>query len=173
MSMGHRQKSQLPLGIAHDELAPGPGHRFYETRNELLRAASFDRHAEALCAPDDEAAPVPGRKAVAPGVYVRMPLVGVFEGIAAERGREWRFADSLSLGQCLGCSLTQRVPDHSTLRRTRQRLPLAVHQAVVALILGIVERKGLLKGRVLGVDSTSRRADASSRACSSTSRSVA
>jgi transposase len=93
-----------------------------------------------------------------------MPLVGFFEEIASERGLEWRFADSLSLRQCLGCSLTQRVPDHATLRRTRQRLPLDVHQAVVALILGIVERKGLLKGRVPGVDSTSRRADASRQA---------
>ena len=53
------------------------------------------------------------------------------------------------------------MPDHSTLSRTRQRLPLEVHQAVFALILGIVETKGLLKGRVLGVDSTYLRADAS------------
>jgi hypothetical protein len=43
------------------------------------------------------------------------------------------------------------VSDHSTLGRTRQRLPLAVHQAVVALILGIV-------------DSTYLRADASMKA---------
>jgi len=43
-------------------------------------------------------------------------------------------------------------------------LPLAVHQAVFALILGIVETKGLLKGRIVGVDSTSLRADASMKA---------
>jgi transposase len=164
MSMGRRQKSQSPLWIAHDEISPGPGHRFYEKLNELLREASFDRHAEALCAPYYEAAHVPGRKSVAPGVYFRMHLVGFFEGIESERGLEWRFADSLSLRQFLGCSLTQRVPDHSTLSRTRQRLPLAVHQAVFALILGIVETKGLLKGRVLGVDSTYLRADASMKA---------
>ena len=164
MSMGRRQKHQSPLWIAHDELAPGPGHRFYETLNELLRDADFDRHAEALCAPYYEAAHVPGRKSVAPGVYFRMHLVGFFEGIESERGLEWRFADSLSLRQFLGLPLTQRVPDHSTLSRTRQRLPLAVHQAVFALILGIVETKGLLKGRVLGVDSTYLRADASMKA---------
>jgi transposase len=164
MSMGHRQKSQSPLWIAHTELAPSPGHRFYETLNELLREAGFDRHAEALCAPYYEAAHVPGRKSVAPGVYFRMHLVGFFEGIESERGLEWRFADSLSLRQFLGLALTQRVPDHSTLSRTRQRLPLAVHQAVFALILGIVESKGLLHGRVLGVDSTYLRADASMKA---------
>jgi len=164
MSMGRRQKSQSPLWIAHDEISPGPGHRFYEKLNELLRDAAFDRHAEALCAPYYEAAHVPGRKSVAPGVYFRMHLVGFFEGIESERGLEWRFADSLSLRQFLGLPLTQRVPDHSTLSRTRQRLPLAVHQAVFALILGIVETKGLLKGRVLGVDSTYLRADASMKA---------
>ena len=164
MSMGRRQKSQSPLWIAHHELAQSPGHRFYETLNELLREAGFDRHAETLCAPYDEAAHVPGRKSVAPGVYFRMHLVGFFEGIESERGLEWRFADSLSLRQFLGLPLTQRVPDHSTLSRTRQRLPLVVHQAVFALILGIVEAKGLLKGRVLGVDSTYLRADASMKA---------
>ena len=164
MSMGRRQKSQSPLWIAHDEIAQSPGHRFYETLNALLREAGFDRDAEALCAPYYEAAHVPGRKSVAPGVYFRMHLVGFFEGIESERGLEWRFADSLSLRQFLGLPLTQRVPDHSTLSRTRQRLPLAVHQAVFALILGIVENKGLLKGRVLGVDSTYLRADASMKA---------
>jgi hypothetical protein len=164
MSMGRRQKSQSPLWIAHDEIAQSPGHRFYEKLNELLRDAAFDRHAEALCAPYYEAAHVPGRKSVPPGVYFRMHLVGFFEGIESERGLEWRFTDSLSLRQFLGLSLTQRVPDHSTLSRTRQRLPLAVHQAVFALILSIVESKGLLKGRVLGVDSTYLRADASMKA---------
>ena len=164
MSMGRRQKHQSPLWIAHDELAPSPGHRFYETLNALLREAAFDRQAEAWCAPYYEAAHVPGRKSVAPGVYFRMHLVGFFEGIESERGLEWRFADSLSLRQFLGLPLTQRVPDHSTLSRTRQRLPLAVHQAVFALILGIVESRGLLNGRVLGVDSTYLRADASMKA---------
>jgi hypothetical protein len=77
-----------------------------------------------------------------PGIYFRMHLMGFFEGIEPERGRKWRFADSLSLRQFLGCSPTQRVPDHSTLSRTRQRLPWAVHQAVFALILGIVETQG-------------------------------
>ena len=164
MSMGRRQSNQPPLWIAHDEIAQGPGHRFYETLNELLREASFDQHAETLCALYYEAAHVPGQKSVAPGVYFRMPLVGFFEGIESERGLEWRFADSLSLRQFLGLSLTQRVPDHSTLSRTRQRLPLDVHQAVFALILAIVEDKGLRKGRVVGVDSTYLRADASMKA---------
>ena len=142
MSMGRRQKHQSPLWIAHDEIAPRPGHRFYEKLNDLLGEADFDRRAEALCVPYHEGEHVPGRQSMAPGVYLRMHLVGSFEGIESERGLEWRVADCLSLRQCLGIPLRQRVPDHSTLSRTRQRLPLAVHEAVFALILGILETKG-------------------------------
>ena len=130
----------------------------------MLWEVAFDQHAEAFWAPYYEAAHVRGRKSVAPGIYFRMYLVDFVEGIESERGLQWRFADSLSLRQFLGLSLTQRVPDHSTVSRTRQRLPLAVHPAVFALILGIVEDKGLLQGRVLGVDSTYLRADASMKA---------
>ena len=93
-----------------------------------------------------------------------MHLVGYFEGIESERGIEWRCADSLSLREFLGLELTQRVPDHSTLSRMRMRLPLEIHQQGFVLILRLVERKGLLRGRVKGVDSTFLRADASMKA---------
>jgi len=56
------------------------------------------------------------------------------------------------------------VPDHTTLSKTRQRLPLEVHQEVFSFILGVIDQKGLLQGRVLGVDSTFLRADASMKA---------
>jgi len=93
-----------------------------------------------------------------------MHLIGYFEGIESERGIEWRCADSMSLREFLELELTERVPDHSTLSRMRMRLPLDVHQQAFVLILGIVERKGLLRGRVSGVDSTFLRADASMKA---------
>jgi len=93
-----------------------------------------------------------------------MHLIGYFEGIESERGIEWRCADSMSLREFLGLDLTDRVPDHSTLSRMRSRLPLEVHQQAFVLILSIVEQKGLLRGRVTGVDSTFLRADASMKA---------
>jgi transposase len=94
-SLRRRQKSQSPLWIASDERAQSAGHRFDETRNALLREAAFDRNPEDLCTPYDEAAQVPERKSVAPGVYVRIHLGDFFEGIESERGREWRCAESL------------------------------------------------------------------------------
>jgi transposase len=152
------------MWIAQNEIQRGAGHRFYEKLNELLREAGFDRKVEELCASYFDPDHTPGRRSIAPGVYFRMHLIGYFEGIESERGIEWRCADSMSLREFLGLELTQRVPDHSTLSRMRMRLPLEVHQQAFVLILGIVERKGLLRGRVSGVDSTFLRADASMKA---------
>jgi transposase len=164
MSMGRGKGMQGSMWIAYDEIQRGAGHRFYEKLSELLGEAKFDRQVEELCAPYFEADHTPGRRSIPPGVYFRMHLIGYFEGIESERGIEWRCADSMSLREFLGLDLTERVPDHSTLSRMRMRLPLEVHQQAFVLILGIVERKGLLRGRVTGVDSTFLRADASMKA---------
>ena len=164
MSMGRQSGLQDSMWIAYNEIQRAPGHRFYEKLNELLREAQFDRKVEELCAPYFEPDHTPGRRSIPPGVYFRMHLIGYFEGIESERGIEWRCADSMSLRAFLGLDLTERIPDHSTLSRMRQRLPLEVHQQAFVLILGIVEEKGLLRGRVHGVDSTFLRADASMKA---------
>lgn len=164
MSMGRRKAKQASMWVPHSEIPRAPGHRFYEKLNELLREAEFDRAVEELCARYFDVDSKPGRRSTPPGVYFRMHLIGYFEGIESERGLEWRCADSMSLREFLGLSITQRVPDHSTLSRMRQRLPLEVHQQAFGLIVAIVNQKGLLKGRVLGVDSTYLRADASMKA---------
>ena len=161
MSMGRRAGQQAPMWIATSELSRSEGHRFYEKLNELLAEAEFDRRVEQLCGPYFEADGKAGRPSVAPGVYFRMLFVGYFEGIESERGLEWRCSDSLSLRTFLGVLPSERVPDHSTLSRTRTRLDAEVYDAVFRLVLGIVEAKGLLRGKVAGVDSTYLRADAS------------
>jgi hypothetical protein len=161
MGMGRRTEKQAPMWLGATDLPRSPGHRFYEKLNELLRLADFDKVVEALCASSFDAGTAGGRLSVAPGVYFRMLLIGYFEGIESERGLEWRCSDSLSLRCFLGLLADERVPDHSTLSRTRMRLPSSVYEAVFALVLGIVEKHGLLRGRVAGVDSTYLRADAS------------
>src|SRR5262245_55736054 len=102
MSMGKRTEKQQPLWLGAGELPRYPGHRFYETLNQLLLESDFDRKAEALCARFYEADGTAGRTSIPPGVYFRMLLIGYFEGLESERGIEWRCADSLSLRQFLG-----------------------------------------------------------------------
>jgi len=139
----------------------GAGHKFYEALNALLAEALFDEFVERLCAPHYGAADEPGRPSIPPGVFFRMLLVGYFEGIGSERGIAWRCADSISLRDFLGLPLHVPTPDQSILSRTRKRLPASVFDEVFRKILGIVKAKGLLKGRVRGVDSTYLKADAS------------
>ncbi len=104
-----------------------------------------------------------GAPSLPPGRYFRMHLVGYFEGIDSERGLEWRCADSLSLRAFLGLELRQRVPDHSWLSRTRERLPLEVHEAVFAWVLARLAERGLVKGERIGIDASTMEANATLR----------
>ena len=141
--------------------ARGDGHRFYQALDKLLREADFDAKVEALCEPHYAAADRPGRPSLAPGIFFRMMLVGYFENIASERGICWRCADSFSLRDFLGLANHVPVPDQTTMSRTRRRLPVETFDEVFHIVLTIVAAKGLLKGRVRGVDSTYLQADAS------------
>jgi IS5 family transposase len=89
-----------------------------------------------------------------------MLLVGYFEGIGSQRGIAWRCHDSLSLREFLGVPLTEEAPDHSSLTRIRDRLPLEVHAGAFRFVLKLADEKGLLKGKTVGVDSTTLEASA-------------
>jgi transposase len=159
MSMGKREgEQQQDLFITHDKLPRSPGHVFYRKLNQLLAAGGFDRWVEALCEP--HYCKGQGRSSVPPGVYFRMLLVGYFEGINSQRGIAWRCSDSLSLREFLGIALGAETPDHSSLTYIRQRLPLAVHQEMFVWVLALLKQNKLLKGKTVGVDSTTLEADA-------------
>jgi transposase len=97
MGMGTRRRRQRQeqMWIAHQELAKGPAHPFYQRVNELLEEKKFDEFAEKECA--KFYAEKNGRPSLTPGIYFRLLLVGYFEGIDSERGIAWRAADSLGL----------------------------------------------------------------------------
>jgi hypothetical protein len=89
-----------------------------------------------------------------------MLLVGYFEGIGSQRGIAWRCSDSLSLREFLGLAAMESSPDHSSLTRVRERLPLEVHEAVFRFVLRIAAEKKLLSGKTVAVDSTTLEASA-------------
>ena len=91
-----------------------------------------------------------------------MHLVGYFEGIASERGLEWRGADSLSLRDFLGLA-ARSVSDHCWLSRTRARLPLEVHERVFSWVLEQLAEHGLIKGERIGIDASTMEANAAMR----------
>jgi len=159
MALGRRkQERQDEFWIPVNELPRSEGHVFYGQLNQLLREAEFDRYVESLCEPYYHG--TLGRPGIPPGVYFRMLLVGYFEGLGSQRGIAWRCADSLSLRDFLGVRLGEDTPDHSSLTRTRDRLPHSVHAAVFQFVLRVADEKGLLKGKTVGVDATTLEADA-------------
>ena len=135
--------------------------RFYDRLDAVLAAAGFDRFVEDVSAPFYAA--VMGRPSMPPGRYFRMLLVGYFEGIDSERGIAWRCADSLSLRSFLGLGLTEAVPDHSTLAKTRARLSLEAHRRIFDWVVGRLAAAGLVKGKRIGVDASTMEANAAMR----------
>jgi transposase len=124
MSMRKRPtQHRADLWIAAGELSRSPGHPFYERLNGILAEAGFDRFVEVCCSRFYVEGK--GRPSIAPGVYMRMLLIGYFEGLDSERGIAWRCADSMSLRSFLGFDLSQQTPDHSSLSRIRTRLDVA------------------------------------------------
>jgi transposase len=162
MAMGKKQSRQQQEELFYaSERSEGPGHPFYEQLNRVLEEAKFDAFCEQECRKFYHWKL--GRPSLAPGVYFRLLLIGFFEGIGSERGIAWRVADSLSLRQFLNYRLSEATPDHVTISRTRRLLDEATHQAVFRFVLTEVARRGMLKGKTIGIDATTLEANAAMR----------
>jgi transposase len=157
MALGPQGERQPTMYFTYDQIPRSPGHAFYDELQKILCRSGFDRFVEKICKPYYAER---GRPSIPPGRYFRMHLVGYFEGIDSERGIEWRCADSLSLRNFLRLNTSESVPDHSTLSRTRARLPLEVHQEVFTWILKVIAKSGLLLGGQIGVDASTMEANA-------------
>ena len=158
MALGKHREEQQEMWVATTSLPKSVGHVFYRKLNRLLAEADFDRTVEEMCEPYYHTHL--GRPSIPPGVYFRMLLVGYYEGIGSQRGIAWRCADSLSLREFLGIPLTEEAPDHSSLSRVRDRLPLETHAAVFQWVLALAVEKKMLPGKTVAVDATTLEADA-------------
>lgn len=162
MSLRKREsEDQREFWLPTDRLATGPGHVFYDKLQRLLADHGFDLFVEQLCQPYYQTG---GRPSIPPGVYFRMLMIGYLEGIDSQRGIAGRCADSLALRRFLGIRLSEQTPDHSSLTRIRDRLPLSLHEEVFRYILFVIEQHGFLTARTVGVDSTLLEANAAMKA---------
>jgi transposase len=159
MAMGTRKKRERQEGLWYGgELAAAPGHPFYKRLNEVLDNAGFDTFCETNCASfyHDKL----GRPSLAPGLYFRIMMIGFFEGLDGERGIAWRLADSLTLRHFLSIGLDEKTPDHVTISRTRRLIDGETHQRIFTWVLERLAQGGLIKGKTIGVDSTTLEANA-------------
>src|SRR6266571_8897823 len=161
MAMGKRKPKQEPLFFSTQEIPRAASHPFYAKVNEILERYKLDKRLEHLCKRFYK--PVMGRPSMVPGVYFRMLLLGYFEGIDSERGIAWRVADSFSLREFLGFSLTESTPDHSTISRTRRLLPVETHKAVFRWFVRVLGEEGVIQGQSIAIDATTLEARAALR----------
>ena len=87
-----RAQFQQDLMVPASALPRSPGRPFYAALNKLLPEAEFDAYVEGLC---ETLYRDGGRPSIPPGVYIRMLVIGYFEGIDSQRGIAWRCSDSL------------------------------------------------------------------------------
>jgi transposase len=159
MAMGTRKKRQRQENLWYGgELATAPGHPFYTRLNEVLDAAGFDSFCETQGARFYHQKL--GRPSLPPGQYFRVMMIGFFEGLDSERGIAWRLADSLTLRQFLSIGLDESTPDHVTISRTRRLIEAETHQRIFSWVLEQLAVSGLIKGKTIGVDSTTLEANA-------------
>lgn len=90
-------------------------------------------------------------------------MVGYLEGLGSERGIACPCTDSIPLREFMGYGLDKNPPEHSTLSKTRKRLSLEAHAAVVGRVPELLLDSGRLSGKTLGLDSTMVDANAAMR----------
>jgi len=157
-------EQQPSMWIATSDLPWTPANAFYQRLDRALARSGFGEAVRALCEPfyeTDER--VGGRPGIDPEVYLKMQMVGFFEGLASERAIAARCSDSLSIRQFLHYALHEATPDHSSLTVIRQRLAPEVYEQVFGLILLALKKNKLLKGKRLAIDASVLEANAALR----------
>ena len=96
MAMGkqRRRARQSSMWVATAALPRSAAHPFYERVNRVARRGRLDAFVEEQWA--KFYADGVGRPSLGPGGYLRMLVLGYFEGLDSERAIAWRAADSLS-----------------------------------------------------------------------------
>ena len=131
-----------------------PDHHFYQ---QLLKAVDL-RFVRPLFEPFYSPT---GRPSLDPIVFVKLLLVAPVENITSDRKLLELANLHLGIRAFLGYELEQPLPWHSTLARTRKRIPVSVFDACFSHILGLCIHKKLVSGHTQVIDSAHIKANAS------------
>jgi transposase len=101
-----------------------------------------------------------GRHSIDQVVFFKLQLVLFFEDLRSERRLMEVVADRLSLRWYLGYDLDERLPDHSSLTKIRERYGPRVFRRFFERIVEMCVEAGLVRGEELFIDSTKVEADA-------------
>lgn len=102
-----------------------------------------------------------GQKGLDPVVFMKFMLIGYLEGINSDRKLIEHCSMRLDLLFFLGYDIDESLPWHSTISRTRQRLPETVFEQLFERIFILCVNQGLVSGHTQSVDSALIKANAS------------
>ena len=102
-----------------------------------------------------------GRPGIDPEVAVRLMLTGFLLGIVHDRRLMREAQVNIAIRWFIGCGLHDRLPDHSSLTRIRQRWGEDRFRTIFQRTVSACLEAGIAKGEVVHVDATLIRADVS------------
>lgn len=102
-----------------------------------------------------------GRPSIDPESAVRLMLAGFFEGIVQDRKLMRQAQVNLAIRWFAGYKLHEKLPDHSSLTRIRQRWGEARFKKIFQKTVSQCVKAGLVDGETVHVDATLIRADVS------------
>ena len=151
MGIKERGFRRLPEDLSLDLLVPEDN--FYRRLEERIDLSFVRELVRPLYAGG-------GRRSIDPVVFFKLQLVLFFEDLRSERQLMDAVADRLSLRWYVGYDRHERLPDHSSLTRIRERYGLGVFRNFFERIIGMCVEAGLVRGEELFFDATKVEADA-------------
>ena len=147
----HRHE-QVTVSI--DELVPQD--HFLRTVDALIDFSFIETIASPYYCPDN------GRPAIPPITLFKMLFIGYFYGIRSERQLEKEIQMNNAYRWFLGYSLTDRIPDHSTISFNRKGRfeDTTVFEQIFDETVRQAQAHGMVNGRLLLSDSTHIKANA-------------
>jgi transposase len=133
-----------PVGTSLVKLVPA--HHVYL---QLLQRVDFG-FVWSLAAPFYSAI---GRPSLGPVVFVKLLLIQHLENITSDRKLVELVSLYIGIRTFLGYELAQPLPSHSTIPRTRQRLPVVLLEVCFTHVVGLCVQQGLVSGHTQVIDS--------------------
>lgn len=151
-SVKNHRHEQVTVSI--DELVPQD--HFLRTVDALIDFSFIERIASPYYCPDN------GRPAIPPITLFKMLFIGYFYGIRSERQLEKEIQMNNAYRWFLGYSLTDRIPDHSTISFNRKGRfeDTSVFEQIFDETVRQAQAHGMVNGRLLLSDSTHIKANA-------------
>lgn len=140
-----------PIVVSLDALVPAD--HFYRHVEATLDLSFVRDWTRELYAPR-------GRPSIDPVVFFKLQLIMFFEGLRSERKLIETASLHLAHRWYLGYALDERLPDHSSLTRIRQRLGIEVFQRFFEQMVDQCQAAGLVWGQELYFDATKVEANA-------------